>query len=214
MPRPRQVSDEEILQVARACLIARGPSVSTAEIARAVGVSQAVLFQRFSTKEQMVRAALASPAAPAWVELARRGPDGRPARDQLLELAVAIHGFFDEMVPRWEVLRGSGIPTEWTDEEPPPIRFHRMLAGWFARAKAARLFTSHDAGGIALGFLGALQIRPWFQHVANHAPGRGARAYVETVVDLFWAGLRPRPANQAGPRGRTRARTTTRRQTG
>jgi AcrR family transcriptional regulator len=209
MPRPRQVSDEEILRVARGCLIERGPSVSTAAIARMVGVSQAVLFQRFGTKEHMIRAALASPAAPAWTDLARKGPDRRPGRDQLLELALAIHGFFDEMVPRWEALRGSGIPTEWTDEEPPPIRFHRLLAGWFARASAARLFAGHDARGVALGFLGALQVRPWFQHVANHAPGRGARAYVETVVDLFWAGLRPRT-----PGARTTTRSRARRQAG
>jgi len=191
MSRPRQVSDEEILRVARECLIERGPTVSTSAIARRAGVSQGVLFQRFGTKDRLVRAALASPAAPAWLELAGKGPDQRPARHQLLELAMAIHGFFDEMVPRWEALRGFGLEADGSGDEPPPIRFHRQLAGWFARASAARLLAEHDARAAALGFLGALQIRPWFQHVARQVPGRGARAYVETVVDLFWAGLRP-----------------------
>ncbi|HWM84546.1 MAG TPA: helix-turn-helix domain-containing protein [Kofleriaceae bacterium] len=212
MPRPRQVSDDEILRVARECIIERGPTVSTAAIARLAGVSQGVLFQRFGTKDEMVRAALATPAAPAWTELARSGPDGRPAREQMSELAVAIHGFFDEMVPRWEALRSCGIAPDWAGDEPPPIRLHRLLAGWFARASAARLLAEHDSRGVALAFLGALQVRPWFRHVARQAPGRGARAYVETVVDLFWTGLRPpAPEAQANGRGRTR---TSRRHTG
>ncbi|HTE51451.1 MAG TPA: TetR/AcrR family transcriptional regulator [Kofleriaceae bacterium] len=215
MSRPRQVSDEEILRVARECLIARGPTISTSEIARQSGVSQAVIFQRFGTKDHLVRAALDSPGAPDWLELARRGPDQRPGREQLLELAVAIHGFFDEMVPRWEALRGCGVQPDWNEDDSPPLRFHRTLSGWFTRARTRGLLVDHDARGAALGFLGALQVRPWFQHVAQQAPGRGARAYVETVVDLFWAALRPGArASAAPPRGRRSAKTTTRRHTG
>jgi AcrR family transcriptional regulator len=219
MPRPRQVSNEELLRVARACLIERGPTVSTSEIARQSGVSQAVLFQRFGTKDHLVRAALDSPDDPDWLELARRGPDARPPREQLLELAVAIHGYFDQMIPRWEALRGCGVQPEWDETEPAPLRFHRLLSGWFTRARSRRLLADHDARGAALGFLGALQVRPWFQHVARQAPGRGPRAYVESVVDLFWSGLAPgarggrdRPA-RARPR-KTAAKTTTRRQIG
>ena len=221
MPRPRQVSDDELLRVARACLIERGPTVSTTEIARRSGVSQAVLFQRFGTKDKLVRAALDSPADPEWLELARRGPDARPPREQLLELAVAIHGYFDQMIPRWEALRGCGVQAEWDEPEPEPapLRFHRLLSGWFTRARSRRLLADHDARGAALGFLGALQVRPWFQHVARQAPGRGARAYVESVVDLFWDGLAPgasggrdRP-RRARPR-KNAAKPTTRRQIG
>jgi AcrR family transcriptional regulator len=212
MSRPRQVSDEEILRVARDCLVERGPSVSTAAIARQAGVSQGVLFQRFGTRERMVRAALATPGAPAWLELARKGPDDRPARDQLLELALAIHDFFDEMVPRWEALHGCGILRDWEDEEPPPIRFHRLLTGWFVRARASGVLADHEPRGVALGLLGALQVRPWFQHVAHQAPGRGSRAYVETVVDLMWIGLRPR--SSLNRTTRRRARPKARRQTG
>lgn len=172
------------------------------------GVSQAVLFQRFGTKERMVRAALEASAPPAWVDLARRGPDHRPGRAQLLELGLAIHDFFDEMVPRWEALRGIGAPVDWKDDEPPPIRFHRLLSGWFTRAGAAHLLARHDARGVALAFLGALQVRAWFQHVAHQAPGRGARAYVETVVDMLWRGLDPGPRRRPPIGPRPRARTT------
>jgi AcrR family transcriptional regulator len=206
MPRPRQVSDEEILRVARECLIERGPGVPTAEIARLVGVSQAVLFQRFGTKERMIRSALESSSAPAWIDIARRGPDGRPARQQLLELGLAIHDFFDEMVPRWEAMRG-GVRMEWQDVEAPPIRFHRLLAGWFTRAGAARLLALHDPRAVALAFLGALQIRAWFQHVVHRAPGRGPRAYVEAVVDAMWSGLQP-GGQPRGVRPRSRTRPT------
>ena len=45
--RPRQFSDDELLQTARRCFLEHGPGVSTGLIAEELGVSQAALFKRF-----------------------------------------------------------------------------------------------------------------------------------------------------------------------
>ena len=51
--RPKKVSDEDILQTVRRCLVEQGGSVSTQFIADQVGVSQATLFKRFGSKQSV-----------------------------------------------------------------------------------------------------------------------------------------------------------------
>lgn len=61
MPRPKTVEDKAILATARELFTARGHAVSTREVAAKVGISQAVLFQRFPTKESLFLAAMSPP---------------------------------------------------------------------------------------------------------------------------------------------------------
>lgn len=188
MARPRQISDEKILEVARACLLENGPTTSTAFIARRAGVSQAVLFQRFSTKEQLVRAALVPDAEAPWIPIAEAGPDERDARAQLVELASAVQAFFADIAPRLELLRTCGIevPFKKGDADSGPVRGQRAIAGWLRRAVARGLVPDCNENHMAYIFLGALQIRFWFQHVlGSERPSvRDSRAFVAQVVDL------------------------------
>jgi AcrR family transcriptional regulator len=85
MARPKEITDEHILQVARRCLIESGSGVSAVDIAREVGVSHTTLFNRFGSKEGLMIAALGpSPKVP-WAAALDSGPDDRPIRDQLIE---------------------------------------------------------------------------------------------------------------------------------
>jgi AcrR family transcriptional regulator len=59
MPRPRTLSDQELLDMVLAVISAEGPEAATfAAVARASGLSGSTLVQRFSTKAGMLRAAL------------------------------------------------------------------------------------------------------------------------------------------------------------
>ncbi len=58
MPRTKLISDDDVLSRAREVLLCRGASVSTAEIAKHVGLSQATLFQRFGSKNALLTRAL------------------------------------------------------------------------------------------------------------------------------------------------------------
>ena len=53
MPRPKTISDVDVLAAAREVFLNRGPNVSTVEIAKRVGLSQPALFQRFGDKASL-----------------------------------------------------------------------------------------------------------------------------------------------------------------
>lgn len=168
MARPRNLSDEQILGAARECFLEHGSGVSTMLIAERLGISHGVLFQRFGTKEQLLRAALVPPREAPWIALARSGPDDRDVRVQLRELAGEISAFFDYIVPGLVILRSAGIQPDWTNacpEDVPPVRAHREMAEWFSRAIARGLLAAVKPEYAADVFLGALQFRPFHQHL-------------------------------------------------
>ena len=61
MPRNKTVTDEEILAVARSLFLKEGAKASTRTLAKIAGISEAVVFQRFSTKENLFFAAMVLP---------------------------------------------------------------------------------------------------------------------------------------------------------
>ena len=62
MPRKKTISDETILQSCRATFLESGIGVSTRRLAQEAGVSEAVLFQRFTTKDELFFTAMRLPA--------------------------------------------------------------------------------------------------------------------------------------------------------
>lgn len=191
MSRPRQYEDEVLLAATRECLQRHGPTVSTAVIAERAGVSQGLLFQRYGTKEELLRAALAPPCDVHWKRPVQEGPDDRPAREQLLELGSAIHRFFVELMPLITMARSCHLEPRFESEDAPPYQFFRALSGWFARASAKGLLAPHDPDAAALSFIGSFQVRPWFQQIVNRALDEDGDAYVEQVVEMVWRGLIP-----------------------
>src|SRR5260370_17899348 len=63
MVRTKSISDEALLRHARDVFVKEGFAASTKTIARRAGVSEGVLFQRFSTKEELFFAAMIPPPA-------------------------------------------------------------------------------------------------------------------------------------------------------
>lgn len=195
MARPRQVSDEEILLAARGCFLEQGPSVSTTVIARRLGVSQAALFKRFGTKEDLLIAALAPPEIPGFVPLADAGPDARPLPLQLRELAGEIHRFLQGLVPCLAMLQASGLDmrTLMTRYQiPPPLRAHRALTGWFERAAAAGRLGPCEPSAVATILIGALQGHRMLSMIG--ATPNPAEGYLDQVVGTLWRGIAPEGA--------------------
>lgn len=195
MARPRQVTDREILDAARAVFLEHGPGASTVQIAEQVGVSQAALFKRFQTKERLMLAALAPPPRPPFVDRIERGPEPGAVPEQLTEIGGAMLAFLRAMVPCMMVLKSSAIDpavilTHF--EDPPPLLVRRALAGWFERARAARLMRCGEPLHLAQHFMGALHVRAFLGHVfPAQSPLEGDAAYVEHLVSTLWHGIAP-----------------------
>ena len=59
MARPPSISNQQILDAARAVFLAHGlAKASTVDIARRAGVSEGSIFNRFPTKDDLFRAAM------------------------------------------------------------------------------------------------------------------------------------------------------------
>ena len=195
MARPRQFTDDKILEVARCVFLREGAAVSTQRIADEVGMSQPALFKRFGNKETLLLRALLPQQIPAFIDAIGEGPDARPIPAQLEELAVRTLALLRDLVPRLAVLKSAGIePSRHLDhlEEPPPLRHRRLTTEWLRKAHAAGRVSEHDFAAVAALLLGAVHSRVFLDiHAPHLADPRSDEEYVHATVRALWCGLAP-----------------------
>ncbi len=195
MARPQTITDTQILEAARRCLLELGPSATMDVIARELGVSPQALIKRFGSKQQLVVAALCLSSEPVWRELVEAGPDDRPVADQLREILQALAGFFVDVVRRMSVLRWSGVHPEDVlkqFEEPPPLVDVRVLAGWFRRACQQGLIREVDEEATAMMALTSLHGPAMITEMLGRRPTKHSQSeYVDYLVDVLLTGLSP-----------------------
>lgn len=88
MPRPRSLSDETVFDALRHLLAGGEKAVSFASVARATGLAQASLVQRYGSREGMVRAAMLA----AWDTLEGETAKAIAATDSAHGLLKALGG--------------------------------------------------------------------------------------------------------------------------
>ena len=195
MGRPRTVSDEVILEAARAVFLEHGPSASTQAIADRLTLSQAALFKRFGTKQDLMLAALRPPIPPFVAEI-RAGPTlDQPLHDQLCSIARDTVVFFRSMVPCLMVLKSSGLVPEQilrAYDEPPPVMVRRLLTDYFQRAMDAGLARPADPLAAASLFLGAFHMHSFMSHLTDQLMSdEELFTFSAAVVDVLWHGIAP-----------------------
>jgi AcrR family transcriptional regulator len=194
MGRPKEVTDEQIVAVARRCFLARGAGVSAADIASELGVSHTTLFNRFGSKEGLMLAALGPPAEVPWIATLEAGPDERPIREQLVEHATEMSAYFLDLQAGLGVLQAAGVAPgkafRKRKGEPPPVRAFRTLTEWLRRAQRDGRLADCDVETLASTILGALHGWAFTARVCGQstAPAAGER-YVERFVELLWDGV-------------------------
>ena len=194
MARPRQVTDEQILEAALACFLEHGAAVSTGVIAGKLGISQPTLFKRFGTKERLMIAAL-KPTPGEVLEVLERGPDDRPMKSQLREIAGALDAFAHEMVPRIFVLQSAGIhpgKLHAKGDQPPTLRVQQAMAGWIRRGQSSGRLAEANVNAVSMAFLGAIQGRAFVQHHTRSPAIFGdTDSYLDSFVRVLWDGVAP-----------------------
>ncbi len=195
MARPRQFSDEEMIEAARSCFLEQGPGVATAAIAELAGVSQAALFKRFGTKEELMLSALLPTQKPEVLGMLQAGPGERPLAAQLAEIATGLTRFFARLVPGFAVLRASGISPEAIHkrfEKSPPELLLESLTRWFEAAEQRQLIRPGDARHRALQLLGGLHIQPFLAHLTRAPAVQGdLDEYIGDLVTTMCQGMMP-----------------------
>ena len=98
MPRPKTISDEDLLKACRAEFIDRGLQVSTKRLAQRAGISEGILFQRFGTKDELFFASMRMP--PPRLEDASSKALASPLIDAaLLIFATAVLEYLRRNMP-------------------------------------------------------------------------------------------------------------------
>lgn len=193
MARPRQVSDDAILNAARETFLNEGPSASVRRIAEQVGVSQAALFKRFGSKHKLMLAALV-PAPPlALIAALDDGPTDDAIPDQLLGHAMMAHQHLQKAVPQLWALKASRIPLEVLHErfdELPAALLRRAMVAWFRRAEEAGQIRHGDPVALTTMLMGSLHGRAMIAHMEGvPIDSATAESWLRQVVDTLWRGI-------------------------
>ena len=94
VPRPKTISDDDLLAVARQTFRERGHSASTRDVAAAAGISEAILYKRFGTKDELFRRAMMPASADVHGLLGDYPP--RSAKADLTRIFERLVAFFGE----------------------------------------------------------------------------------------------------------------------
>lgn len=95
MGRKRQISDEQILEKAQELFIEQGYDVSTRSIARHIGISESVLFQRFGKKKDLFFCAMVPPE----LKMEDLDQHGETAREKLENVFVTLLKHYRRVLP-------------------------------------------------------------------------------------------------------------------
>ncbi len=196
MARPRQITDEQILETMRACVLQHGPAVSLDLVAEKLNVTSPALIKRFGTRRALMIAALKPPSDNAWTRHLAKGPDARPLIAQLEDVIGAFAESFHEAMPCMIALRESGIPmNEIFDsrELPPPVRAVRSMTKWLTDAHTTGLVRDEgDLETAATALVGAISTRTFSAHLTQTPwSPRAQRDYCHQLAQLFSRALSP-----------------------
>lgn len=192
MGRHKTVSDEDVLRIAREIFRHHGHTASTRQIALALGISEAVLYQRFGSKDELFFAAMHAVGPDVERLLGPAEPSGN-ARSYLQGVVTRLGQYFSEIIPLalHVMTHPSARPSSVARVQPggPAV----LVEGLALRLGAlARRGTIAPKAETALARLLVSLAHDWALGLAlrhGHA-SRGTRDLRE-MVEVVWRGVRP-----------------------
>lgn len=193
MGRYKTISDDEVLAFARSRFRERGYTVSTREIAKAAGISETVLYQRFGSKDALFFAAMV-PTAPDLQQLF--GPPHLPddAHAYVRSVVERMAGYFAEIVPMGiQIMTHPSLDRTTAAQPSASARLAEELAirlrRFEQRKKIAPTTSVRDAASVLTSLA-----HDWALHQAlSRKDVRDDRHQLAAMVDVVWRGLAPRP---------------------
>jgi AcrR family transcriptional regulator len=188
-PRTR-TTDTEILDAARVVFLEFGSDATTAAVAARAGISEALVFKRFHTKEALFERALAG-VTPAWV--AELEATDRPFPEQLERLALGMIESMRAEMPR-TMLLWSRHPGKARFEglNSAPVQGMKILSAWFEAQMIAGRMRRSDPEIFARVYSGAI-VAYSMSHMTGLAEQMpiATTTFVRGLVDALWMGARP-----------------------
>ncbi len=197
MTRPITITDEQILDAARAVFLKEGFGAQTAKIARRAGISEGTIFKRFQTKEGLFLAALDIASPPAWHELSEELVGVGDVKENMALVAGGILLFMLETMPRVFALMGH--PTVKGDHNFMGELHRRdvqVLSTYLGREIELGRLCRCDSETLTHVILGAVvdyTMRTMTKQIQITVPD-APQAFAQGVIGLLWNGIAPKPA--------------------
>ncbi|MBC8072489.1 MAG: TetR/AcrR family transcriptional regulator [Deltaproteobacteria bacterium] len=208
MGRSKTIEDDELLSVARELFRRDGHGASTHAIARDAGVSQAVLFQRFGSKDELFFRAM-TPEAPDLDTLLGSYPPAA-AREHLLGIADRLFAYMRGFVPTLlKVVATPGVDARRLKKWHAQLPFFPVvaaLAGRLEQMQRDGLLGPGDAHARSITLLAAVHSLAMAEMLTS-ARDRASHGVsgLEAILGVLWDGMAPRTMPRrrgAAPRAR------------
>jgi AcrR family transcriptional regulator len=190
MGRHKTISDDEVLGVAREIFRAHGHTATTRAIAEAAGISEAVLYQRYGSKDELFFAAM-HPSVPDVDALL--GPTDPPddAHTYLRTVVVRLAKYFAGVIPlALRVMTHPSFDPAIFARAPvrgPAVLQEGLAARLTSLARRKRIVTPSEA--VTARLLVSLAHDWALGSVLSPGSPRPDRTLKE-MVDVVWEGLR------------------------
>jgi AcrR family transcriptional regulator len=204
MARPTRISDEHILEAARAVFLEYGPAATTAEVARRADVAEGSIFKRFATKADLFRAAMQSELDdPEWIAMLVAASDDADPRLLLLEVGMQAVAFFRRIMPLMMMQWSSGktyggLPEALQGPKSPPLRALKALSAFIQRQNKAGKMRAPQPEIVARMLLGSIQSFVFFEILlrAQAKMPLPVEDYLRGLINVLWTGVAAAPAKR------------------
>lgn len=193
MARIPKITNQQILEAAREVFLEKGFSGSTLEIAARAGVSEASIFKRFSTKEELFFAAMGIPETPVWVKELETLTGKGNLKENLIQICFQILEFHREVMPRLMMLRSRGkIPKPEDIPDPKLSRDVKALTAFLEREMKQDRLRPCAPKTIAHLLLGSLMNYVFLEHMELQSSMPTTELeFVQHLVEILWQGIAP-----------------------
>jgi len=193
MGRHKIIEDDELLARAREIFTREGDTVSTRELARQLGVSSAVLFQRFGSKEELFFAAMTPPMPDMEGLLGiERHDDDECAK--LERVAIGLVEYAREFVP---MLLALGAHPSFSYEafkqrypDAPMERVIGRLMSVFEGKRQDGKISCPNVGPVVLNLVAIASSLAMYERFGVH-DGRFSDNEIRELARVLWHGIDP-----------------------
>jgi AcrR family transcriptional regulator len=189
MTRPKTITDEELLAVARKIFRELGHTASTRAIAKQAGISEGVLYQRFGSKEDLFFASMA-PRAPDIEALLGPEPPNEVARTFLRNVLVRMARHFAEVIPLaiQIITHPSAHRSGMERAQSGLAQLHKALVArlaWFETQELVRPSTGKRTAQLLVSLA-----HDWAMgHAGLHPGSRHGTQDLEEMAEIVWKGI-------------------------
>ena len=190
MGRPKTISDDDVLRIARDVFRRHGHTATTREVAQAAGISEPILYRRFGSKDALFFAAMHAQGPEIDELLGPLDPPG-DAREYLMAVLQRLGAYFAEVIPlALRVMMHPSFDPKSLSRTTPggPAELREGLAKRLASLARRKEISISDEAVLARLLLSLAH--DWGLGVA-FAHGKVARndRRLEEFLDVLWKGV-------------------------